>query len=87
MTMKHSTNFQSADAIISHLKSVAKPRSRYALVPGEIVLGVSTADIRRLGRSIGVNHKLALQLWNSACHEARLLAILVADRDRPHPSC
>jgi len=40
-------------------------------------LGISMPSIRLLARSIRKNHKLALQLWETEIHEARILASLV----------
>jgi 3-methyladenine DNA glycosylase AlkD len=35
--------------------------------------------LRKLAKEIGTNHKLALQLWKSNIHEARILAALIDD--------
>ena len=50
-------------------------------VPVETLLGVSTGDIRKLAKRLGLNDRLAKQLWRSEIHEARNLAILVASFD------
>lgn len=42
--------------------------------------GVPMPEIRRIGKTIAPDHKLALSLWQSGIHEARILASLV---DRP----
>jgi 3-methyladenine DNA glycosylase AlkD len=42
-------------------------------------LGVSVPKIRRIAKRIGTDHALALDLWGSGVHEARILATLVAD--------
>jgi 3-methyladenine DNA glycosylase AlkD len=42
-------------------------------------LGVSMPNIRRIAKRLGRDHVLALQLWESRVHEARMLATLVAD--------
>ncbi len=42
-------------------------------------LGVSIPSIRQLARSLGCDHQLALKLWDSGVHEARILAGMVAD--------
>ena len=42
-------------------------------------LGVPVPEIRRLARELGTNHRLALALWTTKLHEARILAILIAD--------
>ena len=40
-------------------------------------LGISMPAIRHLARAIKRNHSLAIQLWDSEIHEARILASLV----------
>ena len=42
-------------------------------------LGVRLPDIRAIAKSCGVDHALALELWKTEIHEARILATLVAD--------
>jgi 3-methyladenine DNA glycosylase AlkD len=44
-------------------------------------LGVSMPDIRAIAKTCGVDHALALELWETEIHEARILATLVADPD------
>lgn len=45
----------------------------------ENTLGMSMPALRALAKRIGCNHHLALQLWSSGIHEARILAGLIAD--------
>ena len=42
-------------------------------------LGVSIPKLRKLGKEAGKDHALALQLWGSGIHEARILASMVDD--------
>jgi 3-methyladenine DNA glycosylase AlkD len=42
-------------------------------------LGVSMPNIRAIAEACGVDHTLALGLWKTGIHEARILATLVAD--------
>lgn len=42
-------------------------------------LGVSMPEIRRIARRAGRDHELAIRLWDTGIHEARMLATLVAD--------
>ncbi len=44
-------------------------------------LGISIPFLRSLAKQIGKDHALALQLWESAIHEARILASFIDD---PH---
>lgn len=46
----------------------------------ERALGVTVPDIRAVAKMCGTDHGLALELWRSGIHEARILATLVADR-------
>ncbi len=41
--------------------------------------GVATPDLRKLARQIGKDHTLALQLWATGIHDAKVLACLVDD--------
>jgi 3-methyladenine DNA glycosylase AlkD len=41
--------------------------------------GVNAPNIRLLAKEIKKDHKLAVQLWNSGYHEARILAVMIAD--------
>lgn len=50
-------------------------------VPVDTVLGVSTANIRKLAKELGENQQLATELWHCGYHEARLLGILIAALD------
>jgi 3-methyladenine DNA glycosylase AlkD len=54
---------------------------RFGIV-GEVMLGVSVPELRRLAKKIGRNHELALKLWKSGIHDARLLASLVDEPER-----
>jgi 3-methyladenine DNA glycosylase AlkD len=45
-------------------------------------LGVSIPDVRAVAKRCGTDHEVALELWRTAIHEARILATLVADRQR-----
>ncbi len=42
-------------------------------------LGVAIPVLRKMARTIGRDHPLALELWNSGIHEAKLLASMIAD--------
>lgn len=70
------------DEMLARLKSLANPRNvegmaRFGINP-EGTLGVSVRDLRRLARGQR-SHELALGLWASGIHEARILAALVDD--------
>ncbi len=56
--------------------------NRYDIVSKAEILGVSKPALRRIAKNIGRNHKLALELWESGIHEARILASIIADPDK-----
>ena len=43
--------------------------------------GVSAPNIRALAKRIGKDHALALKLWETEFHEARGVAVLIAQPD------
>ncbi len=66
------------DEIIKKLKSLSNPRAvegmaRFGINPKN-TLGVSIPNIRDIAKKIGKDHDLALKLWSSGIHEARILA-------------
>jgi 3-methyladenine DNA glycosylase AlkD len=74
------------DEIIRHLRSLASPANvagmaRYGINPHN-TLGVSMPVLRALAKQTGKNHGLALKLWQSGVHEARILACLIDDPQR-----
>lgn len=44
--------------------------------------GVAAPDLKRLAKALGRDHDLALRLWETGVHDARLLAAFVADPRR-----
>ena len=64
--------------IIARLKAEANPdnvagMARYGISTTN-TLGISIYTLRKLAREIKKNHELALELWDSGIHEARILA-------------
>ena len=43
------------------------------------IYGVSFADLGKLKKKIKIDHALAKALWSTGVHEARILALMVAD--------
>jgi 3-methyladenine DNA glycosylase AlkD len=77
---------RSAEEVIRLLKSRANPTNvagmaRYGINTSR-ALGISIFDLRKIAKKIGINHPLALQLWVSGLHEARLLASFIDDPDQ-----
>ena len=72
----------SFEELIAELRKMANPRNvegqqRFAIRGGE-QLGVSVYDLRRMAKGVR-DHELALRLWDSNIHEARLLATMIDD--------
>jgi 3-methyladenine DNA glycosylase AlkD len=71
------------DAVIGELRERAdasrKPGMARVGIDVAQALGVSMPDIRAVAKTCGVDHALALELWETEIHEARLLATFVAD--------
>jgi 3-methyladenine DNA glycosylase AlkD len=74
------------DAVIGELRSRRNPRNVEGMARYGIntrgTLGVSMPLLRAIGKRIGKDHSLALALWRSGIHEARILASLVDDPAR-----
>jgi 3-methyladenine DNA glycosylase AlkD len=73
------------DSIIRRLKSLSNPEAvegmaRFGISP-EMTLGVSIPNLRKTAKDIGKNHKLALNLWETGIHEARILAGMIDQPD------
>lgn len=45
-------------------------------------LGVRIPEIRKIAKQIKINHELAIELWDTKIHEARILASMIADYKR-----
>ena len=72
-----------AKAILQKLRSFADPQNvagmaRFGIRPKNIY-GVSIPQIRKIAKEIGKDHQLALQLWDSGIHEAKILAGFIDD--------
>ena len=52
----------------------------------EPMFGVSFATLKTLVKRIGVDHELARALWDTGNHDARILALKVADPAKVRPS-
>lgn len=74
-----------ADQVIALLKQSANPRAAEGMARFGIrsahVLGISISVLRKMAKTVGKDHALALALWASGLHEARILASMIAE---PH---
>src|SRR4051812_29154001 len=66
-------------------KSVRDGMARYA-IPSDKALGVLMGDIQRLGKQLGRDHALALELWKTDVYEARMLCAYVDEAARVTPA-
>jgi len=75
-----------SEEIIKKLKSLANPRNLEGMarfgISSKNTLGISIYDLRPLAKQIGKNHKLALELWDSGIHEARILASYIDEPEK-----
>jgi len=71
--------------VVKKLKSLAHgdlaSMARFG-VDTSTALGVTIPHLRSFARDIGKDHKLALELWKTGIHEARILASMVDDPEQ-----
>ncbi len=66
-------------------KSVRAGMLRYG-VPNDHALGVRMNDIQKLGKLLGRDHDLALQLWKTGVYEARMLCAYIDEIEKVTPA-
>ncbi len=71
------------EEVITELKAVGNPEnlagmSRFG-INAATALGIRIPDLRTYARKLKKNHPLALELWQTGIHEARLLACFIDD--------
>jgi 3-methyladenine DNA glycosylase AlkD len=71
------------EEVLKKLNSMSNPdavkgMARYGINPKNN-LGISIYKLRKIAKEIGKDHELALNLWNSGIHDARLLACFIED--------
>lgn len=74
------------DEVMELLQSKAKSdqlegMARFAIA-GDKRMGVSMPDMRKIAKSIGKDHQLALDLWDTGVPEGKIVAGLVAEPDK-----
>ena len=77
---------EKVEGVLKKLKKLSNPKNvkgmaRFGIKPDK-ALGISIPNLRKLAKEIGKNHKLALQLWRSEIHEARILAGMIDEADK-----
>jgi len=73
------------ESILQALRAQANPdnvagMARYGINP-QGTLGVPVPTLRQMAKEIGKDNELALELWATGVHEARILAVYIAE---PH---
>jgi 3-methyladenine DNA glycosylase AlkD len=58
--------------------------ARYA-IPSARAFGVSVSAVQRYAKPLGKNHDLAMALWDTGWHEARMMAAFLGDPDALTP--
>lgn len=71
------------DEVIEQLKSLGSEENlagmaRYGINPDR-AFGIKVTTLRQIAEELGRDHQLALDLWESGYHEARMLATIIAD--------
>lgn len=73
-------------AVLQELKSLADPRVRakmeYFGVRVRNAHGITAPVLHALAKQIGKNHALAMELWATGIHEARILATLIGESEK-----
>jgi len=72
-----------AKEVIQQLKEIANEKTmaehaRVGIV-GKKLIGVNIWALRKVAKELGRDHKLAIELWDTDYHEARILASYVAE--------
>jgi 3-methyladenine DNA glycosylase AlkD len=67
--------------ILKELKALGSEKNRSGMarfgIETKRAYGISIPTLRQFAKKIGTNHRLALKLWDSGFHEARLLASFI----------
>ncbi|MDH3944308.1 MAG: DNA alkylation repair protein, partial [Anaerolineae bacterium] len=72
--------------ILAKLKQMGNPEDAEGMarfgINTEKAYGIRIPALRKLGKEIGRDHELALGLWETGMHEARILASMVDDPEQ-----
>jgi 3-methyladenine DNA glycosylase AlkD len=74
---------QTVDQILARLESLGSPEDAAGMarfgINVEKAYGIRIPELRKLAKELGRDHDLALALWETGMHEARILASMVDD--------
>ncbi len=83
MTTRSKARDSRIDAILAELQDMGSETNRAGMARYGInvdnAFGVSVYELRKIAKRLGTDHALALALWTTGNHEARLLACFVDD--------
>ncbi len=69
------------EEIINHLFTLSDEEKKEKMkrfgIDISTSLGIPVSELRAFARKIGKNHALAIELWDTMIHEARMLAALI----------
>lgn len=73
--------------VIEKLESLKNPKNiegmaRFGIRPKTKVFGIPIPEVRKIAKVIKKDHELALKLFDSGIHEARILAGFIADAEK-----
>jgi len=73
----------SVESVLREMKAKADPMAVEGMarfgISSRNTLGLSIPTLRGIAKRLGMNHELALALWKSGIHEAKILAAMVDD--------
>ncbi len=76
----------SKEEIIQELKKNANPKNVIGMkrfgIQGKNMLGISVTFLRKFAKKIPKDHKLAIGLWNTGIHEAKMLATMLDELEK-----
>ena len=74
---------QTVESIVAELKRLGTAKARQGMsrfgIQTTHAFGISIPQLRTIAKKIGTNHGLALGLWKTGIHEARILASMIDD--------
>lgn len=72
--------------VLKELKKHSDPKSLEGMarfgINVKYALGVRIPDVRKIAKEIGKDHQLAIDLWKTKIHDARILASMVDEKDK-----
>ena len=74
------------EEILKRLKHISRPEALASMasfgIRAEKAYGVTVPIIRSMAKELGKNHLLALKLWDTGVHEARILATMMTEPEK-----